>query len=88
MHRTNAYTLKYKGLTLKSADDCRAHLPFDEKASPYYADIRANLSKRGELIGSNDLLIAAIARANGVILVTRNTDEFKRVIGLQIEDWT
>jgi len=63
-------------------------LPFDEKASPHYADIRATLTKRGKLIGSNDLLIAAIARAHGMTLVTHNTNEFKRVVGLQIEDWT
>jgi tRNA(fMet)-specific endonuclease VapC len=39
------------------------------------------------LIGANDLLIAAIAHANGRILVTHNTSEFGRVPGLVIEDW-
>jgi len=63
-------------------------LPFDEKASPHYADIRANLTKQGELIGPNDLLIAAIVRAHAMTLVTHNTREFKRVADLQFEDWT
>ena len=62
-------------------------IPFDPKASPHYADIRADLTKRGQLIGSNDLLIAAIARAHSMTLVTHNTKEFKRVAGLQIADW-
>lgn len=62
-------------------------LPFDGKASPHYADIRAHLAKRGQLIGSNDLLIASITRAHSMTLVTHNTQEFKRIAGLQIEDW-
>ncbi len=40
------------------------------------------------MIGGNDLLIAAHARCLGLILVTNNTREFKRVPGLKIEDWT
>jgi tRNA(fMet)-specific endonuclease VapC len=39
------------------------------------------------LIGANDLMIAAIARANQVTLITHNTGEFSRVKGLAIEDW-
>jgi len=63
-------------------------LPFDEKASPHYADICADLTHRSELIGPNDMLIASIVRAHAMTLVTRNTNEFERVIGLQLEDWT
>ena len=62
-------------------------LPFDDAAAASYADIRAELEKAGTPIGSNDLLIAAIALANGLILVTHNTREFNRVSNLQIEDW-
>jgi tRNA(fMet)-specific endonuclease VapC len=62
-------------------------LSFDEKVSPHYAEIRAYLADRGELIGPNDLLIAATARAHGLTLVTHNTVEFSRVIGLKLEDW-
>lgn len=39
------------------------------------------------MIGGNDLLIAATAQANGLILVTHNTREFTRVAGLRVEDW-
>jgi len=49
--------------------------------------IRADLSKVGTPIGPYDLLIASIALANNVILVTHNTREFSRVSGLEIEDW-
>jgi len=62
-------------------------IPFDHNASPHYADIRADLAKRGQLIGANDLLIASIARAHSMTLITHNTKEFKRIAGLQLEDW-
>jgi tRNA(fMet)-specific endonuclease VapC len=62
-------------------------LPFDEKAQLQAAQIRADLANAGTPIGPYDLLIAAIALANDLILVTHNTREFSRVTGLQIEDW-
>lgn len=62
-------------------------LYFDDKAAEAYAPIRASLKRTGRMIGTNDLLIAAIALANNLILVTHNTDEFQRVPGLIIEDW-
>lgn len=62
-------------------------LPFDAKAATDYADIKAHLASLGQIIGPNDLLIAAIARSNGLKLVTHNTAEFSRVPGLQLEDW-
>jgi tRNA(fMet)-specific endonuclease VapC len=63
------------------------NLLFDDNCADHYARIRADLQAQGKLIGANDLLIAAIARANDVTLVTHNTDEFKRVVGLRLEDW-
>jgi tRNA(fMet)-specific endonuclease VapC len=63
------------------------YLPLDDSAAQDYAIIRADLAAKGTLIGPNDLLIAAIALANGLILVTHNTGEFSRVAGLTIEDW-
>ena len=60
---------------------------FDDKAAEYYAQIRADLTAQGNLIGANDLMIAAIARANNATLVTHNTSEFSRVQELVIEDW-
>jgi tRNA(fMet)-specific endonuclease VapC len=62
-------------------------LPFDDAAAEQYGKIRADLTARGLMIGGNDLLIAAIALANGCTLVTHNTTEFSRVPGLFIEDW-
>lgn len=62
-------------------------LAFDDLAAETYAEIRADLTRRGELIGPNDLLIASICRAQNVTLVTHNVTEFSRVSGLAIEDW-
>lgn len=62
-------------------------VPFDETAAVIYGDIRAYLDKQGTPIGGNDLLIAASALANGLILVTHNVREFGRVPGLKLEDW-
>lgn len=64
-----------------------ASLPFDDRAAEHYGLIRADLERAATPIGPNDLLIAAIARASEVTLVTRNTREFSRVVGLTIEDW-
>jgi tRNA(fMet)-specific endonuclease VapC len=63
-------------------------LHLDEDAAAHYAEIRADLKKRGAMIGANDLFIAAHARALGLTLVTNNTAEFERVKGLTLENWT
>jgi tRNA(fMet)-specific endonuclease VapC len=60
---------------------------FNDIASEHYAQIHADLTAQGCLIGANDLMIAAIARANQVTLITHNTGEFSRVKDLAIEDW-
>jgi tRNA(fMet)-specific endonuclease VapC len=60
---------------------------FDDIASEVYGRVRAALMSQGQIIGPNDLLIAAIAIANGLTLVTHNVREFGRVSGLQLEDW-
>ena len=61
--------------------------PFNEEAAEVYGRIRYDLSKKGILIGPNDLMIASIAYSNGAILVTHNVREFGRVEGLKMEDW-
>jgi tRNA(fMet)-specific endonuclease VapC len=62
-------------------------LPFDDKAAFHAADIRADLTRKGSLIGPNDLLIAGHARSLGLKLITGNLREFSRVDGLRCEDW-
>ncbi|MEI6302339.1 MAG: type II toxin-antitoxin system VapC family toxin [Betaproteobacteria bacterium] len=62
-------------------------LPFDDRCAHDYGVIRADLAAQGTPIGANDLMIAAIARAHDLILVTHNTKEFSRVAGLRVEDW-
>ncbi len=71
-------------------------LPFDDAAAEHYGRVRADLDGRvradlaaqGTPIGPNDLMIAAIALANNLILITHNTRESARVAGLTLEDWT
>jgi tRNA(fMet)-specific endonuclease VapC len=63
-------------------------LEFPDDAATHYAQIRADLKNRGQMIGANDLFIAAHARSLGLRLVTNSTAEFGRVHGLTIENWT
>ena len=62
-------------------------LPYDAKASQHYGQIKAALEKRGEIIGENDIHIAAHTISQGLILVTNNLREFKRVPNLALENW-
>ncbi|MCZ4314755.1 PIN domain-containing protein [Comamonadaceae bacterium G21597-S1] len=62
-------------------------IDWSRDAAEHYADIRADLKKRGQLIGSNDLMIAAHARSLGAIVVTNNEKDFRRVKGLKHENW-
>ena len=62
-------------------------LPMPESAAEAYGRTRAELTARGELIGNNDLWIAAHAMATGLILVTNNEREFRRVRGLKVQNW-
>ncbi len=61
--------------------------PFDENAAEQYGYIRSSLERKGTVIGSNDLLIAAHALSCGMTLVTNNEREFSRVEGLLIVNW-
>lgn len=63
-------------------------LPFDDTGADVYGTIRADLEKRGVPIGPNDTMIAAIALQHGLTVATHNVNEFQRVPGLQVEDWT
>lgn len=62
-------------------------LPLDRAAAEAAARIRADLERRGQLIGPYDLLIAGQSLAGGLTLVTNNRKEFERVAGLKLESW-
>ena len=64
-----------------------AVLDFPDDAATHYAQIRADLKKRGQMIGGNDLIIAAHARSLGATAITGNMREFKRVPLLAAENW-
>jgi tRNA(fMet)-specific endonuclease VapC len=57
------------------------------QAGEFYGAIRASLEAKGEMIGNNDLWIAAHAKAAGLTLVTNNEREFRRIQGLTIQNW-
>jgi tRNA(fMet)-specific endonuclease VapC len=63
-------------------------LPLPESAAEVYGAVRAELESKGDMIGSNDLWIAAHALASGLTLVTNNEKEFRPVRGLKIQNWT
>jgi tRNA(fMet)-specific endonuclease VapC len=62
-------------------------LPLPETAAEVYGATRYELASKGEMIGNNDLWIAAHALASGLTLVTNNEKEFRRVRGLKIQNW-
>ncbi|MDR0445807.1 MAG: type II toxin-antitoxin system VapC family toxin [Oscillospiraceae bacterium] len=84
------YNSKYQQINrdkLNSLCALLAVLPIEISAAAEYGRIRADLTQRGRIIGALDMLIAAHAKSAGLTLVTNNTREFSRVIGLSIEDW-
>jgi tRNA(fMet)-specific endonuclease VapC len=62
-------------------------MSFDVPADTEYSGIRAELEAAGRPIGSNDLLIAAHACALAATVVTANVGEFRRIPGLNVENW-
>lgn len=62
-------------------------LPFDDRCAEEYGLVRASLAEQGQIIGPNDLLIAAIARAHDATLITHNVGEFGRIPNLKLADW-
>lgn len=63
-------------------------IDFDSKDGWKYGEIRAELEKKGTIIGGNDLMIAAQASRRNLVVITNNIKEYKRVQGLQVENWT
>lgn len=61
---------------------------FDASAAAHFGQVRAELARRGKPIGPYDAMIAGHARSLGLVLVTNNVREFRRVSGLRVENWT
>lgn len=57
------------------------------RAGEFYGAIRAALETKGDMIGNNDLWIAAHAKAAALTVVTNNEREFRRIPGLKIQNW-
>jgi tRNA(fMet)-specific endonuclease VapC len=62
-------------------------LPFDDAAAAAYGEIVAALQRRGQLIGTCDAMIAAIALVHDLTVVTRNARHFRRVQSLRTQQW-
>lgn len=62
-------------------------IDFDTKSAIEYGKIRADLERKGLVIGGLDMQIASIAKINNMILITNNIKEFERVANLEIENW-
>jgi len=62
-------------------------LPFSAKAAAHFGQIRAELARVGRPCGAYDMLIAAHARSEGLMLITNNVREFERMPGLRIDNW-
>ena len=63
-------------------------LSYDQKAAKVYGNIRFQLEQHGQLIGSLDMLIAAQAMSQNLVLITNNDKEFERIKKLKVENWT
>ena len=88
--RFGAEKSQHKEKALKVIDEITSMIQvveLDETVAEHYAQIRHDLSAKGKIIGSNDLWLAAHARANDWVMVTNNEKEFVRVDGLRVENW-
>ena len=90
---TNICIYYLKGLYPSLLDRMLIHsvseiISFDDKMAEIYAQIKADTANKGNPIGPNDLIIAAIVLANSGILITNNESEFSRIDSLEIENWT
>jgi len=81
---------QHKTKALQQLADLAQLLPvisLPEEAAQAYGESRANLEKQGQIIGNNDLWIAAHAKAAHLTLITNNEREFKRIPGLKVRNW-
>lgn len=84
---TNSKKVRENGIKLTKFLEPFEILPFDGLAASIYAQIRFELSRQGNLIGPNDLILAATVIAHKGTLITRNVGEFTRIESLYVETW-
>ncbi len=85
-----AYNSEYIRKNIKNAhkvSETIATVHFDEIAAENFGKVKADLSKSGNIIPDADIMIASVALASNLILVTNNTNHFKRISRLKIENW-
>lgn len=88
--RFGAEKSQWKDKSFKVIEELTSIIPvieLDEQTAVHYAQIRKQLALQGQMIGNNDLWLAAHARSNNWIMVTNNEKEFLSVDGLQVENW-
>ncbi|WP_180136061.1 type II toxin-antitoxin system VapC family toxin [Acinetobacter sp. YH12070] len=88
--RFGAEKSQWKDKAFKVIDELTSIIPvieLDEHTAVHYAQIRKQLALQGQIIGNNDLWLAAHARSNNWVMVTNNEKEFLRVDELQVENW-
>ncbi|WP_180183225.1 type II toxin-antitoxin system VapC family toxin [Acinetobacter sp. YH01020] len=88
--RFGAEKSQWKDKAFKVIDELISIIPvieLDEHTAVHYAQIRKQLALQGQMIGNNDLWLAAHARSNNWVMVTNNEKEFLRVDELQVENW-
>jgi len=73
---------------LSKVDDVLTLVYLEEVAAEWFGKIKAELKQKGNLIMDADILIASTAIANDLVLVTNNTDHFKRIPMLKLDNWT
>jgi tRNA(fMet)-specific endonuclease VapC len=62
-------------------------LAFSQKAAAHFGQIRADVERLGKPAGPLDMLIGDHARAEGLIVVSNNAREFRRLPGVRVENW-
>jgi tRNA(fMet)-specific endonuclease VapC len=80
----------HRSLSLEKLRELTNLLPAEalpEAAAEKYGTMRAQLEAKGEIIGNNDLWIAAHALASGLTLITNNEKEYRKVRGLKVQNW-
>ena len=86
-----AYKSQHRQRTLQKVENFLSAfeiVPFSEQSSYHYAEIRTQTERTGQLVGANDLLIAAIVKQYQAVLVTNNTKKFQRIHDLKLQNWT